>query len=157
MYPDSYSFPPVPNTTDQFVSLGLNQRPVFFGCSSADNATVSGGNGTNSTSVPPLVIYLPNSPLPNDVPLTNSSTLQNSYSPATLQAIVDQAFNIAVRGSPTANSTSTNGTTGTSVLTDGDPMWPLCLACAVVDRARARSGAARDQTCQTCFANYCFS
>lgn len=37
-----------------------------------------------------------------------------------------------------------------------DPMWPACLACAVVDRARNRAGAAREGTCVTCFDRYCW-
>ncbi|KDQ10745.1 hypothetical protein BOTBODRAFT_115259 [Botryobasidium botryosum FD-172 SS1] len=37
--PGTINFPtPFPNTTAQFVSLGLNARPVFFGCDGAPNA-----------------------------------------------------------------------------------------------------------------------
>lgn len=40
---------------------------------------------------------------------------------------------------------------------DADPQWPACLACAVVDRARNRTGVAREGTCQSCFDRYCWS
>lgn len=38
-----------------------------------------------------------------------------------------------------------------------DPEWPVCLACGVVERARARSGLKREGACESCLARYCFS
>ncbi|GJE87418.1 lysophospholipase [Phanerochaete sordida] len=170
----SYSFPPVPSSADQFVAAQLNQRPVFFGCNSADNATnattpnngtastnsttpTNGTAPTNSTStpIPPLVIYLPNVPLPNDIALTNTSTFQDAFAPQTALAIIDQAYAIATRGF--VGSAFAHQAEAATPNLPGDPLWPVCLACAVTDRARARQGLPRDGVCAACFQQYCFS
>ncbi|GJE87416.1 lysophospholipase-like protein [Phanerochaete sordida] len=136
----SYSFPPVPSSTDQFIAAQLNQRPVFFGCNSADNAT--------NTPIPPLVICLPN---PNEIALTNTGTSQD----ASALAIIDQAYTIATRGS--VGSASAHQAEAATPNLAGDSLWPVCLACAVTDRARARQGLPRDGVCAACFQQYCFS
>jgi lysophospholipase len=51
-------FPPIPATSDDFVSMGLNLRPTLFGCD-----PVSASNPEY-----PLVLYLPNAP-----PLTGAT------------------------------------------------------------------------------------
>lgn len=171
-YPDSYTFPPVPSSADDIVSSGFNLRPVFFGCGSADNGTstttptndTSPTNGTTSTNsttpasgtpIPPLVIYLPNMALPNDIALTNSSTFQDTLLPASVQAILTQANSIVTRGF--INSSFALQAQSTNPTVASDPMWPVCLACAVTDRARARQGLPRDGVCSTCLQQYCFS
>jgi lysophospholipase len=60
-------FPPIPATSDDFVSMGLNLRPTLFGCD------------PTSTSDPeyPLVLYLPNAPpLTEAKPVTKYVRLQ---------------------------------------------------------------------------------
>jgi len=53
------SFPPIPSSTSQFISTGVNERATFFGC-----------DPTNSSEYP-LVVYFPNSPPVNgDDPVT---------------------------------------------------------------------------------------
>ena len=53
-------FPPIPTTTDDFVSTGVRRRPTLFGC-----------NPTQNPPEYPLVLYLPNSPPVNgDDPVT---------------------------------------------------------------------------------------
>lgn len=37
-----------------------------------------------------------------------------------------------------------------------DPLWPACLSCAVVDRARKRLGVERQDLCRTCFERHCW-
>ena len=52
-------FPPLPNSTAEFISTGLNIRPSFFGCFPTQNPPEY-----------PIVIYLPNSPpLNGDTPV----------------------------------------------------------------------------------------
>ncbi|KIY51596.1 lysophospholipase [Fistulina hepatica ATCC 64428] len=137
LFPDYYSFPTVPRSVDEFVADGLNTRPTFFGCD--EDASV------------PLIIYIANGAPPRDgsKPLTNTSTTTLSYEPSTIQAMLDQTFTVAIQGHP-ENPKS---------LIDED--WPACLACAVVDRARARgdSGYHRERSgiCSSCFERYCWS
>lgn len=59
------------------------------------------------------------------------------------QAFIDQAFQIATQGL-TGNATQV-------------PAWGTCLACAVVDRARARIRVEREGVCATCFSQYCWN
>ncbi|KII94539.1 hypothetical protein PLICRDRAFT_33337 [Plicaturopsis crispa FD-325 SS-3] len=134
-FPGAYSFPPVPTNTSTFTASNLTSHPTFFGCdpSSADE---------------PLLIYLANGAPPQNgaAPVTNISTDQVSVPNAQLQAILDQTFVIATQGFPDPNS-------GAQV----DAEWPACLACAVVDRARNRTGAARSGVCASCFGRYCWN
>ncbi|KAI0792492.1 lysophospholipase [Abortiporus biennis] len=130
LFPETYSFPPVPSSIDVFSSQNLTKHPTFFGCDSSTTA--------------PLVIYLANGGPPlGQVPLTNTTTAQDVYPPEEIQAMLNQIFDVATQGIPV------NGTK--------DPEWPICLACAVVDRARARSGVRRSGVCSTCLSRYCWS
>jgi hypothetical protein len=131
LFPDAYSFPPVPPTNVEFISTGLTTRPTFFGC--------------NTNSSAPLVIYIANGGPPRNLtgpPLTNTSSLQAVYQPDILQTTLDQSWQIATQGK--------------SDLIGVDKMWPACLACAVVDRARLRSGKGREGVCASCFERYCW-
>ncbi|EGO02345.1 hypothetical protein SERLA73DRAFT_104762 [Serpula lacrymans var. lacrymans S7.3] len=131
-FPSAYSFPPVPNTLSEFTAQNLSTRPTFFGC--------------NTSTTAPLVIYLANGGPPHngEAPLTNTSTAQISYQAAQIQAMLDQTFLITTQGYP-ANSSEAE-----------DPEWPACLACAVVDRARNRTGVDRSGVCASCFERYCW-
>ena len=127
----AYPFPPLPSNTSSFVSANLTTRPTFFGCNTSTSA--------------PLVIYIANGGPPRNAtgpPLTNTSTLQLQYGPDEMQAILDQTWAIATQGNSGSNGK--------------DMMWPACLACAVVDRARNRSGVVREGTCASCFDRYCW-
>jgi lysophospholipase len=57
---------------------------------------------------------------------------------------MDQTFEVVVQGSGGADGSGR------------DAEWPACLACAVVDKARARSGMTRRGVCETCFQRYCY-
>jgi len=59
--------------------------------------------------------------------------------------MLQQSFTFATQGKP--NSTAAGAK---------DPEWPACLACAVADRARARSGTSRSGVCVGCFERYCW-
>lgn len=60
--------------------------------------------------------------------------------------MLQQSFTFATQGKP--NSTAAGAK---------DPEWPACLACAVADRARARSGTSRSGVCVGCFERYCWN
>jgi lysophospholipase len=57
--------------------------------------------------------------------------------------MLSQTFVIATQGYPAYPATK-------------DLDWPSCLACAIVDRARERSGVARSGICTTCLNRYCW-
>ena len=62
--------------------------------------------------------------------------------------IFDRSYRLASRGF--VNSTDPS-------LTESDPQWGTCVACAAVERARARQGHKRTPACQGCFTRYCLT
>ena len=123
----------MPNSSDTFISEGLATHPTFFGC--------------NESAPVPLIVYIANgAPARGEPAITDTSTAQTQYSQAELQAILDQSFDIATQGIAPTNGSDAK-----------DPAWAACLACAVVDRARARLDSVdRSGLCETCFARYCW-
>lgn len=87
----------------------------------------------------PLVIYFPNSQS-NDptAPATNLPTFSIEVSQRQAVSLLEGGTNLATRGFP------------------NDPLWPACLACAVVDRSRRKSSRQREGLCVDCFRRYCF-
>ena len=133
-YGDSYDFPTVPTTTDEFLAKGLTTRPTFFGCNIPAN-----------TSSAPLIVYVANGGAPlGQTPLTNTSTTLTQYPLDQVAGMIDQAFDIATQG-------MTNGTA------TKDAEWPACLACAVADRSRRDLGINRSGVCTRCMARYCYN
>ncbi|KAF8314068.1 hypothetical protein DL93DRAFT_2080560 [Clavulina sp. PMI_390] len=122
------SFPTVPADAATFLNFGLNARPTFFGC-----------NDSVST---PLVVYLPNAPYTS---YTNFSTFQFSYTPQELDAYLTNAFHEAAD-----NLTSIDPANNV-------PLFPTCLACALVSRAERRAGIEQTSDCQSCFNAYCWN
>lgn len=130
-FPSAYSFPQVPTDINTFVDQNLTHHPTFFGC--------------NESAPVPLLIYIANGAAPPGLPpITNVSTSTSSFSPSDAQAILDESFVIATQGFP-------NGSQKT------DAEWPACLACAVVDRVRAKQNIERSGICSDCFARYCWN
>ena len=132
LFPSVYSFPPLPSTTSAFVTANLTTQPTFYGCNTVLSA--------------PLIIHIANGGPPRGAqgpPLTNSSTFQLSVDRAVIQPTLDQVWEIA--------------TQGRSESTQPDKLWPACLACAVVDRARHRSGVPREGLCASCLDRYCWN
>ncbi|KAJ7672401.1 lysophospholipase [Mycena polygramma] len=130
------AFPAVPPTLDGFASANLTARPAFFGCTPSSGSPAAPG---------PLLVYIANGAPPRDgsAPLTNTSTFQTIYTADEMQGMLAQTFDVATQGA----------------VVDGvseDSEWGACLACAVVDRARARQGVERSGVCETCFARYCW-
>lgn len=121
-------FPVIPNPVE-FVALGLNSRPVFFGSSC-----------TKTEPKTPLIVYLPNY---NINYATNTSTSNPTYTPEAQQSFFDNSFAIATQ----TNGTSTNATESAS--------WVKCLGCALVDAQVARNGVIRSAECEKCFSQWC--
>ncbi|KAG5995718.1 hypothetical protein E4U54_002794 [Claviceps lovelessii] len=76
------AFPAVPGK-DTFQNLGLNARPVFFGCDSA-----------NLTSPGPLIVYIPNYPY---IYHSNISTFQMSIKTPERDAIIQNGWAVATQ------------------------------------------------------------
>ncbi|KAI0766492.1 phospholipase B [Irpex lacteus] len=129
-------FPPIPNTTADFISTGVRRRPTLFGC-----------NPTNQTAPEyPLVLYLPNSPPVNgDDPVTNTGTFQIDYTQKHSRLFIDQAHTNTISGFLEKAAFA-------------DPQWGTCLQCAAVDRSRFKLSPPipRSLTCAQCFDRYCF-
>ncbi|KAM0793568.1 hypothetical protein ACM66B_001004 [Microbotryomycetes sp. NB124-2] len=135
------SFPPLPASQVDFVQQGLNIRPTFFGCD------VQSANMTAQDTYP-IVVYMPNAPPPpsqinSNTYFTNTSTFQLNYDLDDVYKFLDAAHANALKGGLTRDET--------------DQQWPVCLKCAIVDRARQRANVTRSQTCQGCFDKYCWT
>ncbi|KDQ57464.1 hypothetical protein JAAARDRAFT_130109 [Jaapia argillacea MUCL 33604] len=129
-------FPPIPANQGEFVSMGLNLRPTFFGCS------LDGSKPPSHV----LIIYLPNSPpLNGDDPVTNTDIFKASYSLGHAHLFLDQVHSNAISGF-TPNSTSS------------DQYFGKCLQCALIDSARFKTASIvpRSDICSKCFLQYCY-
>ncbi|EGG00182.1 uncharacterized protein MELLADRAFT_112094 [Melampsora larici-populina 98AG31] len=135
LYPSVYKFPKVPMNVTKFTTQGLVERPTFFGCEEFDA---------------PLLIWIANSaPIDGSTPISNRTTLQLTFPLNQTQAMMKESTDVGTRGFPSR-----------SALTKGqfkDPLWPACLSCAIVDRARGRLGVAREGLCNDCFNRYCWT
>ncbi|KAL8979043.1 MAG: hypothetical protein Q9205_005531, partial [Flavoplaca limonia] len=118
------SFPSIPDT-NTFVNLGLNTRPTFFGC-----------NSSNTSSISPLIVYIPNSPY---VFQSNVTTFTFAYNITTRNSMVHNGYEGATMGNATV-----------------DPQWPVCVGCAVLSRSLERTETEVPQACQECFQRYCW-
>ncbi|EMD37706.1 hypothetical protein CERSUDRAFT_50016 [Gelatoporia subvermispora B] len=128
-------FPPIPATEEDFISMGVRERPTFFGC-----------NPTQNPPEFPLMIYMPNSPpLNGDNPVSNTGTFKLSYTALHTQLFLQQVLD-NVNGGFLPNSNSP------------DPDFGKCVQCAAIDRARFRLSPvpARSNYCAQCFVRYCF-
>lgn len=83
------AFPSIPDQ-NTFVNLGLNKRPTFFGCNSA-----------NMSGSSPLIVYIPNSPY---IYNSNVSTFDPSYNNTERDAIVQNGYDVATLGNGTVDS-----------------------------------------------------
>jgi lysophospholipase len=135
------AFPDVPDT-NTFINLGLNSRPTFFGCN-VSNITLSRTAQSSSDNangiIPPLVVYIPNSPY---VTYSNEPTVTLETNTTYRNAMVANGYNVA---------TMANGTI------DGYENWPQCVACAILSRSFDRTGTNVPETCQRCFDQYCWN
>ncbi|KAK9237399.1 lysophospholipase catalytic domain-containing protein [Lipomyces kononenkoae] len=121
---ESAPMPYVPDN-NSFVALNLTRQPTFFGC-----------NASNMSSVTPLIVYMANHPYSY---LTNTSTIQLSYSTAEIEGFITNGYNLGTQG---------NGTI--------DSEWPACMACAIIHREVERRGIEHTAQCQQCLQKYCW-
>jgi lysophospholipase len=125
------SFPYVPGQ-DTFSALGMNSRPTFFGC---NNTNVTQGN-----NIPPIIVYLPNSPYSY---YSNTSTFGKlSWSTEDRNAMIQNGYNMATQ----ANATR-----------EGASNWPTCVGCAILSRSLERNKQKIPDVCQKCFEQYCWN
>ncbi|EPY50806.1 phospholipase B Plb1 [Schizosaccharomyces cryophilus OY26] len=123
-------FPYVPST-QSFVSLHYNDRPVFFGC---NGRNTTAGDRPVTRDTPPLIIYLPNVPWNY---YTNISTDRTYYTE-------DQQNNLVLNG--LISSTM-----------DNETYFGQCVACAVVKRTLERQNITASPACEQCYNDYCWS
>ncbi|SMN20087.1 similar to Saccharomyces cerevisiae YOL011W PLB3 Phospholipase B (lysophospholipase) involved in phospholipid metabolism [Maudiozyma saulgeensis] len=121
------AFPYVPGV-DAFVELGLNKRPVFFGCNST--------NLTDLAYIPPLVVYLPNAEYSY---ASNVSTFQQSFDVTERKELIQNAFEAATMGNMTK-----------------DPEFLSCIGCAVMRRKQEQQNLTWPEECEKCFSKYCW-
>ena len=88
--------------------------------------------------------------IPNNDPgnITNFATSTLQIPSENQTVIFDRSYRLVSRGF--VNSTDAS-------LTQSDPQWGTCVACAAVERARARQGYQRAPACEGCFSRYCFT
>jgi len=118
------SFPTIPDQ-DTFVNLGLNSRPTFFGCDSSNTSTMT-----------PLIVYIPNSPYSFQ---SNISTFDPSYNTSERNAIVKNGNDAATMGNASVDAT-----------------WPTCVGCAILSRSLERTNTQVPDVCTQCFKKFCW-
>ena len=110
----------------------MNSRPTFFGC--------NGTNVTQGNNIPPIIVYLPNSPYSY---YSNTSTFGKlSWSIEDRNAMIQNGYNVATQ----ANATR-----------DGASNWPTCVGCAILSRSMERNKQKIPNVCQKCFEQYCWN
>lgn len=131
-FPDD-NFYELPSSVEEFVELGLNKKPVFFGCNGS--SLVTDENNPNATVeynvMKPMLVYIPNT---NYTTLSNITDYQFSY--AERDAIVANGFEIAQN--------------------DGEEDFAQCVGCAIIRRSEERAGIEISPFCNKCFSKYCF-
>lgn len=83
------AFPSIPGV-NTFFNLGLNNKPVFFGC-----------DASNLTGSAPLIVYLPNAPYVYE---SNVSTFDLAYTDAQRNALIRNGYNGATQGNGTLDA-----------------------------------------------------
>ncbi|KAJ9621104.1 uncharacterized protein PV06_05605 [Exophiala oligosperma] len=121
-------FPSVPDQ-NTIVNLGLNTHPTFFGCNVS--------NFTEGSNIPPLIVYIPNSPY---ITFSNESTFTFTTNNTYRDAIILNGQDVATMG---------NGTV--------DETWPTCVGCAILSRSLHRTGTDVPDVCQQCFNHFCWN
>ncbi|GME68638.1 unnamed protein product [[Candida] boidinii] len=138
-YNTDLKFYDLPSSIEEFVELGLNKRPVFFGCNGEDLVSHSYGESDDSDEFArmlPLLIYFPNSYMSFS---SNTSTLQLEYTNEERNAIIQNGFEVATRMNFTL-----------------DAEFAECVGCAVLRRSQERLGAELGDQCSQCFNRYCY-
>jgi lysophospholipase len=166
------TFPAVPDV-NSFVNLGLNGRPVFFGCDSGNTSASASASGSAPTALPPLVVYIPNAPYSY---MSNVSTFQMDYDNSERAGIIENGYNVGMYSCsllvfssllPFFSSVEQPGNSETDA--DKSPLilatmgngtansqWPTCVGCAILHRSLSKAGAAMPEVCEACFREFCW-
>ncbi|KAF5100653.1 hypothetical protein D0Z00_001165 [Geotrichum galactomycetum] len=128
-------FPAVPDN-NTIVNLGLNTRPVFFGCYASNFTTLRKEVDASQNDIPPLIVWNSNYPYSY---ASNTSTFKMSYKTSEVAGMIENGYNVATRG----NSTD-------------DSDWGVCVGCAIIQRERERRGLPPTDQCRNCFDRYCW-
>lgn len=112
------AFPSIPDT-NTFVNLGLNNRPTFFGCDSA-----------NLTGPAPIVVYIPNTPF---VTASNVSTFDPDYNTTQRNLIIRNGYEAATQGNGTLDAQWPTcmgcAVISRSLERTGTPLPAVCTSC----------------------------
>lgn len=132
-FPDD-EFYELPSSTEEFIELGLNKKPVFFGCNGT--ALITDQNNQNATVefnyMKPLLVYVPNTNVTFDSNITNFQ-----FPISERNEIVYNGFEIAQ-------------------YTDEEDDFAQCVGCAIIRRSEEREGIELSPFCSQCFSKYCF-
>ncbi|KAF5100654.1 hypothetical protein D0Z00_001166 [Geotrichum galactomycetum] len=128
-------FPAVPDN-NTIVNLGLNTRPVFFGCYASNFTTLREQVQATEDDIPPLIVWNSNYPYSY---ASNTSTFKMAYKTSEVAGMIQNGYNVATRG----NSTD-------------DSEWGVCVGCAIIQRERERRGLKPTDQCSSCFDRYCW-
>lgn len=129
-------FPSVPDN-NTFVNLGLNTRPVFFGCYASNFTELRTLTDSADDYTPPLIVWNSNYPYSY---YSNTSTFKMTYETDEVAGMIQNGYNVATRG----NSTE-------------DSEWGACVGCAIIQREIERRGMSQTEQCQRCFQKYCWN
>lgn len=119
---------PIITPMSNFISHNYTTKPVFFGC--GRKLTTTGDSRS------PIVLYLANAPYSSYM---NYSAAVNVMSPHQINDIFVNSSNLITQG---------NGTL--------DEEWPICLACATIERILETAGMQTPPQCKSCFQKYCW-
>lgn len=155
------AFPAVPDV-NTFVNLGLNRRPVFFGCD-AGNASAS----SSDSALPPLIVYIPNAPYSY---MSNVSTFQMDYAESERAGIIENGYNVGMCSCSLSLLFSSVEKLGNpNIRTDIPPLllatmgngtvnsqWPTCVGCAILHRSFSKTVTMLPEVCEACFREFCW-
>lgn len=127
------TFYELPASAEEFVELGLNLGPVFFGCNGSELITdelTHPGAIANFTFMKPLLVYVPN---------TNLTAMSNvtgyTYTNEERNALVGNGFEL---------------------LQGDNEDFAQCVGCAIIRRSEERLGLSPSPNCAKCFDTYCY-
>lgn len=124
----------LPASIEDFVDLGLNKRPVFFGCNGSN--LITDETGSNSSIefnyMKPLLVYIPNT---NYTAMSNITNYQFSYEER--NAVIGNGFEIAQYNNE-------------------EDDFAQCVGCAIIRRSEERANIEISPFCKQCFSKYCF-
>lgn len=127
------TFYQLPSSSEEFVELGLNLGPVFFGCNGSDLITdeLTHPNAiANFTFMKPLLVYIPN---------TNLTAMSN---------VTGFTFTNEERNDLVGN--------GFELLQGDSDDFAQCVGCAIIRRSEERLGLSPSPNCAKCFETYCY-